>query len=111
ARARRRVSPPAAVLADAVDAGARANPLAVATAAMRYRAAAVNYVRLRRLFARERPRALLLNNGGYPGGESCRVAALAGRAAAVPVIVQFVHNMAYPPAWPGRAERAYDAKV
>jgi len=111
ARARQRIAPPTAVFSEEVGADAPGGPVALATAAMRYRAAAVNYVRLRKLFLSERPRAVLLNNGGYPGAESCRVAALAAHASGVPTIVQFVHNVAYPPAWPAGAELAYDRRV
>lgn len=99
-----------------------AQPLARATASepvavrasiagARYAQAGLNLARLRRLFARAAPDALLINNGGYPGGESCRVAAVAAREAGVPRIIEFVHNMAQPPAWPAGLERALDRHV
>ena len=43
-----------------------------------------NFARLRRLLRRARPDVLLINNGGYPGAETCRCAALAARAEGVP---------------------------
>lgn len=112
ARLRARTAPAAAVpLAEESPRDPAASPVAIATAFLRYRAAAVNYVRLRRLLARVRPTAVLLNNGGYPGAESCRVLSIAARHAGVPRIVHFVHNMAYPPAWPAAAEQRYDRAV
>jgi glycosyltransferase involved in cell wall biosynthesis len=112
ARLRARATEPAPVpLAEESPAQPTASAVAIGTAALRYRAAAVNYVRLRRLLERLRPAALLVNNGGYPGAESCRVISLAARRADVPTIVHFVHNMAYPPAWPAAAERRFDLAV
>lgn len=78
---------------------------------LRLQQAVTNYLRLRRVFCTLRPDVLHINNGGYPGGESCRVAALAARAAGVPRIVHFVHNMAYPPPWPAPLERWLDRRV
>lgn len=89
----------------------RAAPIALAVAALRYRQAAANYVRIRRLLERVRPDVLHINNGGYPGAESCRVAALAAKHAGVPRVVHFVHNMAYPPIPPVAVERAFDRRV
>ena len=87
------------------------SPVKAAVAAVRYRHALTNVWRLRRLMERARPDVLMINNGGYPGGESCRYAAIAARRAGVPRIVHFVHNMAFPPDWPPRVERAIDARV
>jgi glycosyltransferase involved in cell wall biosynthesis len=86
-------------------------PVRAAVAALRYKHAAMNLLRLRRLIRRGKPDVLLVNNGGYPGGESCRYACIAARAEGVERVVHFVHNMAYPPNWPPRVERAIDARV
>jgi glycosyltransferase involved in cell wall biosynthesis len=40
------------------------------------------------------PSLLHINNGGYPGALSCRMAALAGRLAGVPVQIMVVNNQA-----------------
>jgi glycosyltransferase involved in cell wall biosynthesis len=63
------------------------------------------------MIRRIRPDVLLVNNGGYPGGESCRVAVLAARRAGVGRVVHFVHNMAFPPAWPVGPERRLDQRI
>lgn len=81
----------------------------IATA--RYTQATLNFARLTRLFRELAPDVLLINNGGYPGGESCRVAALAARRAGVPRVVHFVHNMAHAPAWPAAVEERLDREV
>jgi glycosyltransferase involved in cell wall biosynthesis len=86
-------------------------PVSAAVAGLRYRHAVTNYVRLRRLLRRARPDVLFINNGGYPGGESCRYAAPAARAEGVPRVVHFVHNMAYPRNWPPEVEARIDAAV
>jgi glycosyltransferase involved in cell wall biosynthesis len=82
-----------------------------AVAAVRYAQDAFNLPRLYGLLRRRPPHVLLINNGGYPGGESCRLAALAARAVGVPRVLHFVHNMANPPMWPPVLERAFDRKV
>lgn len=86
-------------------------PVSVAVAGLRYRHAATNVIRLRRMLRSARPDVLFINNGGYPGGESCRYAALAARHEGVPRTVHMVHNMAYPPNWPPAVERAIDRRV
>jgi glycosyltransferase involved in cell wall biosynthesis len=112
ARLRDRVAPSKpALAAEAEQSAPRANPLTVASALLRYRAAAVNLVRLRRLLRREQPDAILVNNGGYPGGESCRILTLAAAAEGIGAVVHFVHNMAYPPWWPAGLERRLDRRV
>jgi glycosyltransferase involved in cell wall biosynthesis len=78
---------------------------------VRYQQAATNYLRLRRLFRRLRPDVVHINNGGYPGGETCRIAALAARAEGVHAVVQFVHNMAYPPVFPALGDRLLDGRI
>lgn len=80
-------------------------------AAVRYGQASVNWGRLVRLMARANPDIVLINNGGYPGAESCRMAALAARRAGVGRVVHFVHNMALPPAWPPPVERLLDRRI
>ena len=82
-----------------------------AVAGLRYQHLAVNVARGRRLLRRARPDLLFINNGGYPGGESCRALTLAAQAEGVPRVVHFVHNMAYPPFWPAAVERRYDARL
>lgn len=52
---------------------------------------------LMKLFKRERPDILLINNGGYPAAESCRTAVISARLAGIRQIVFVVNNMAYPP--------------
>ncbi len=91
--------------------GTEALPWRAGIAAARHAQAALNRRRLERLFSRLRPDVLLINNGGYPGGESCRAAALAAHNAGVARVVHFVHNMASPPAWPAPIERAYDRRI
>lgn len=90
-----------------------AGPLArdAAVASLRYAQGAVNLVWLRKLMIHRRPDVLLINNGGYPGGESCRMAALAARSVGVPRILHFVHNMANPPAWPAALENRLDRRI
>src|SRR4051812_14787074 len=81
------------------------------SATVRYAQVAPNYVRLRRLFSRLRPDLVHINNGGYPGGETCRLAALAARAAGVRGVVHFVHSTAMEPVFPTAVERAFDRRT
>ncbi len=107
---RRSPAPPASASGTApADGGPLARDAAIA--AVRYAQDVVNLRRLRALMRRRRPDVLLINNGGYPGGESCRLIALAARDAGVPRILHFVHNMANPPAWPSAVERALDRRI
>ena len=48
---------------------------------------------LARLFRRVRPDALLIVNGGYPGGDTCRAAVLAGSWCKISPVVMAVHNL------------------
>lgn len=86
-------------------------PWRTGIAAARYGQASLNWGRLVRLMVRAKPDVVLINNGGYPGAESCRMAGLAARRAGVDHVVQFVHNMAHPPAWPAPAERLLDRRI
>lgn len=86
-------------------------PLSAAVATLRYRQAAWNLKRLERLFRGARPDVVFINNGGYPGAESCRIAPIAARRAGVPRVVQFVHNMPFEPYYPEVLERALDRRV
>ena len=86
-------------------------PWRAGIAVARYGQASLNWARLVRLMARAKPDVVLINNGGYPGAESCRVAALAARRAGVERVAHFVHNMAHPPAWPAPVERLFDRRI
>ena len=85
--------------------------ISAAVAALRWRQAAWNLVRLTRLLRGARPDVLFVNNGGWPGAETCRWIPLAARRAGVPRVVQFVHNMPSAPHWPPAVERAVDRRV
>lgn len=67
-----------------------------------------NYRALRRLVTDTKPSVVVINNGGYPAGESCRAMAIAAHRAGVPRIIHVVHNIPRSPSWPQRAETAYD---
>ena len=86
-------------------------PWRAGIAGARYGQASLNWGRLVRVMARAKPDVVLINNGGYPGAESCRMAALAARRAGVGRVVHFVHNMAHPPAWPAPVERLFDRRI
>jgi len=49
-----------------------------------------------------KPDVVHINNGGYPGAISCSAAAIAARAARVPVVVNVVNNIAIPYNRPSR---------
>lgn len=51
----------------------------------------LNYLR------KNRPEILFINNGGYPGGDACRMAAAAAVVRGKIHIVHIIHNMAIPP--------------
>lgn len=57
-------------------------------------------------FKKKRVNLLYINNGGYPGAISCRIAVIAGKLANVGSIVFNVNNMAYPAN--GAFDRALD---
>lgn len=64
----------------------------------------MNLLLLLRLLRRVKPDILHINNGGYPGALSCRIAVLAGKIAGIKNIVFVVNNMAmdysHPYRWP-----------
>ena len=60
-----------------------------------------NAAKLAKLFQVIRPDVLLINNGGYPGGDTCRAAVLAGVRCGIPRVVMVVHSLAMVPR-PGR---------
>jgi len=94
-----------------VEPSPEALPWRAGIAATRYGQASLNWGRLHGLMSRAKPDVVLINNGGYPGAESCRMAALAARRAGVERVVHFVHNMAHPPAWPAPVERLLDRRI
>jgi glycosyltransferase involved in cell wall biosynthesis len=55
-----------------------------------------NFYTLYRAFVVSKPDILHVNNGGFPGALSCRIAVLAGRAAGIKNILFVVNNMAIP---------------
>jgi glycosyltransferase involved in cell wall biosynthesis len=64
-------------------------------ALIRYLNFAMNRARMAQLF-RDTPFDILhVNNGGYPGGHSCRAAILAASDAGIPVRLMAVHNVAF----------------
>jgi glycosyltransferase involved in cell wall biosynthesis len=69
--------------------------MAVPRALLRYLEFGVNFFRLQRVFRRAAIDILHINNGGYPGGESCRAAVLAAASIGVPICIMSVHNIAY----------------
>jgi len=64
-------------------------------ALIRYWDMAVNRARLAQWFKSNPFDVLHINNGGYPGGHSCRAAVLAAADVGVPVRLMAVHNVAY----------------
>lgn len=55
-----------------------------------------NIIRLYCHFRKENVQILYINNGGYPGAMSCRLAVIAGKLAKIKHIIFNVNNMAYP---------------
>lgn len=70
-----------------------------------------NVAVIRQWLKQHQPDIFHINNGGYPGGESCRAAAVAGRLACVPVVSMFVHSQAGPRRWPTLEEAAIDGLI
>ena len=57
---------------------------------------AIDVAALWRVFARERPALVHVNNGGYPGALGCRAAVVAARLSGAQRVVLVVHNQARP---------------
>ncbi len=67
----------------------------------RYAALAAQIAGMHRLLARIAPDRVMVVNGGYPGGDSCRAATIAWNTIRKhrPKAVHNFHNLAYPPRW------------
>ena len=83
------------------------------SALLRYPFFAAYLAALRKLIDECPADRLMVVNGGYPGGDTCRAAAIAwGRFAHAPPAVHNVHNLAVAPRWwERRIENAIDARV
>ena len=68
-----------------------------------------NLTNLYRLFRKQKPDLVFINNGGYPGAHSCRMAALAARLAGIPRIIFVVNNLAIPSKYP--LEKILDRQI
>lgn len=55
-----------------------------------------NFFKLKYLFSKSKTQIILINNGGYPGGLSCRIAAVAAHQAGIKNTYFVVNNMALP---------------
>ncbi len=64
-------------------------------AMIRYLDFNLNRRRLTQVFKSAPFDVLHINNGGYPGGHSCRAAIMAAASAGIPVRLMAVHNVAY----------------
>lgn len=84
---------------------------ATSRGAVRLLHAAWNVHTLRSLIRSVKPDVVHINNGGYPGADSCRWMAIAARQECVPVVTAFIHNMAFPYDGLRRVERWIDRKV
>jgi glycosyltransferase involved in cell wall biosynthesis len=56
----------------------------------------INFFIFVKLLKKEKPTILFINNGGYPGALSSRIAAIAGKCANIKKTIFVVNNMAYP---------------
>ena len=54
-----------------------------------------NFVILYSFFNKTKPDILHINNGGYPGAQSCRIAVIAAKFAKIKNIIFTVHSLAY----------------
>jgi glycosyltransferase involved in cell wall biosynthesis len=70
-----------------------------------------NLISLTKAFRSQPIDILYINNGGYPGGETCRLSAIAAKWAKIPVRLMSVHNMAQGWAFPYSMERFIDRLV
>jgi len=57
---------------------------------------AYNFLKLYKLFKNESPDILYINNGGYPGAQSCRMAVLSAKKSGIKNIIFNVNNLALP---------------
>lgn len=55
-----------------------------------------NVWKLYKLFKKELPDIIYINNGGYPGARSCRMAVFSAKLAKVKKVIFTVHNLALP---------------
>lgn len=69
----------------------------VLSVALRYPVNMLLFLQFLNYFRKSRPDILFINNGGYPGGEACRMAAAAAVVRGKVRIVHIIHNMAMPP--------------
>ena len=71
-----------------------------------------NAARLAMLFRKLQPDALLINNGGYPAGDTCRAAVLAAARAGIPKVFMAIHSLAMAPQlWRWLPERLLDRYI
>lgn len=77
----------------------------------RYATAGPNMALLATTFRSHPVDILHINNGGYPGGETCRLAALAAKWAKVPVRLMSIHNLPFEMVFPQKMERFLDCQV
>jgi glycosyltransferase involved in cell wall biosynthesis len=78
------------------DSAAMILPRRVLSVLLRYPVMVLLFLRFFRYFRKNRPELLFINNGGYPGGEACRMAAAAAVAHGGIRIVHLIHSMAIP---------------
>lgn len=81
---------------------------------VRYLVLAIQLIGVRQLLKAERPDRVMVVNGGYPAGDSCRAASIAWDwvRGDRPRAVHNIHNLAYPSRWWDRAmEHWIDRRV
>lgn len=72
-----------------------ANPFkGLLSPSLRYFYSLINLIRLYSIFKKMRIDILHINNGGYPGAESCRMAVFAAKLARIPIKIMTFHNIA-----------------
>jgi glycosyltransferase involved in cell wall biosynthesis len=77
-------------------------------ALLKYAYSLINMFNLYRIFKKSRIDILHINNGGYPGAESCRMAIFVAKIARIPVKIMTFHNIAGNFSSPIWAEKAID---
>lgn len=75
-------------------------PRRILSILLRYPVMVLLFMHFFNYFRKNRPDLLFINNGGYPGGEACRMAAAAAVIHGKIKIVHLVHNMATLPRHP-----------